>query len=121
MLTQPKMPNVPGLGDHPKCMHTSRWNVSAEELAGKKVAVIGTGGSGLQTVAAIADKVDQLTVFQSTPMWILPRYFTNIGETPYSQREREMLQFSPEYRFMFRNYGWRGLEGLMPGLITLFC
>ena len=52
-------------------MHTATWD-GAIELAGKRVGVIGTGASAIQTVPEIAPLVATLDVFQRTPSWILP-------------------------------------------------
>jgi cation diffusion facilitator CzcD-associated flavoprotein CzcO len=72
-LTQPKSPAIPGLSDFAgKVMHTARWDHSYP-LAGKRVAVIGTGASAVQIVPAIAPIVERLEVFQRTPIWILPK------------------------------------------------
>ncbi|HZZ46884.1 MAG TPA: NAD(P)/FAD-dependent oxidoreductase [Pseudonocardia sp.] len=51
--------------------HTSEWPEGVE-LAGKRVGVIGTGSSGVQTIAAIAPEVGHLTVFQRTPQYTVP-------------------------------------------------
>ncbi|XVV15447.1 flavin-containing monooxygenase [Actinoplanes sp. CA-131856] len=66
-LTQPKLPGIPGVdefGGH--IMHTSRWDESYD-LNGKRVAVVGTGASGIQVIPQIAEKASQLYVFQRTP------------------------------------------------------
>ncbi len=52
--------------------HSARWDHSCD-LAGKRVAVIGTGASAIQFVPAIAEQASHLTVFQRTPPWIHPR------------------------------------------------
>ena len=52
--------------------HSARWDPSAD-LAGKRVAVIGTGASAIQFVPEIAKQAARLTVFQRTPPWIHPR------------------------------------------------
>jgi cation diffusion facilitator CzcD-associated flavoprotein CzcO len=73
VLTKPKPPDIPGLADFAgTTMHTARWDPSAE-LAGRRVALIGTGASAVQVVPAIAGDVDHLTVFQRTPIWCLPK------------------------------------------------
>jgi cation diffusion facilitator CzcD-associated flavoprotein CzcO len=51
--------------------HTSEWP-DGVELAGKRVGVIGTGSSGVQTIAAIAPEVEHLTVFQRTAQYTVP-------------------------------------------------
>ena len=53
-------------------MHTARWDHGAD-LAGKRVAVIGTGASAVQVIPSIAPEVEHLTVFQRTPIWCLPK------------------------------------------------
>ena len=72
-LSQPKYPDIPGLstfaGD---VVHTARWDHSLD-LAGKRVAIIGTGASAVQIIPEIAPVVDHLTVFQRTPIWCLPK------------------------------------------------
>jgi cation diffusion facilitator CzcD-associated flavoprotein CzcO len=72
-LTQPKPPDIPGLGDYAGVvMHTARWDHS-QDLDGKRVAVVGTGASAVQVIPSIAPQVEQLTVFQRTPIWCLPK------------------------------------------------
>jgi cation diffusion facilitator CzcD-associated flavoprotein CzcO len=53
-------------------MHTARWDASVD-LRGKRVALIGTGASAVQVVPSIAPEVAELTVFQRTPIWCLPK------------------------------------------------
>jgi cation diffusion facilitator CzcD-associated flavoprotein CzcO len=72
-LIDPSFPDVAGIRDFAgEVMHTARWNHSYD-LAGKRVAVIGTGASAVQVVPSIAGKVAQLTVFQRTPAWVVPK------------------------------------------------
>ncbi|MGW4368677.1 flavin-containing monooxygenase [Nocardia takedensis] len=73
VLTRPKAPDIPGVEDFAGLtMHTSRWD-HRRDLAGKRVAIIGTGASAVQVIPEIAPKVAELTVFQRTPIWCLPR------------------------------------------------
>jgi cation diffusion facilitator CzcD-associated flavoprotein CzcO len=73
VLTQPKPPEIPGVGEFAgTTMHTARWDDSVD-LRGKRVALIGTGASAVQVVPSIAPEVDELTVFQRTPIWCLPK------------------------------------------------
>ncbi|MEV0360409.1 NAD(P)/FAD-dependent oxidoreductase [Nocardia sp. NPDC050697] len=72
-LTRPKPPEIPGIAEFAGItMHTARWDHD-QELRGKRVAIIGTGASAVQIIPAIAPEVEQLTVFQRTPIWCLPR------------------------------------------------
>ena len=52
--------------------HTFHWPHEPVEMAGKRVAVIGTGATGIQVIGEIADKVGELTVFQRRPNWSAP-------------------------------------------------
>ncbi|MDF6042965.1 NAD(P)/FAD-dependent oxidoreductase [Streptomyces sp. JH14] len=80
-LSDPKMPDMPGLADFPgKVFHSARWDHDYD-LTGKRVAVIGTGASAIQIVPAIQSKVGRLTLFQRTPPWVMPRMDRNISGT----------------------------------------
>jgi cation diffusion facilitator CzcD-associated flavoprotein CzcO len=59
--------------------HSARWN-HAHDLAGRHVAVIGTGASAIQFIPEIQPQVAQLTVFQRTPPWVMPRSDPRIPE-----------------------------------------
>ena len=73
VLTKPKPPDIAGLEDFAGAtVHTARWDHGLD-LRGKRVALIGTGASAVQVVPSIAPLVDQLTVFQRTPIWCLPK------------------------------------------------
>ena len=73
VLTQPKAPDIEGVEAFAgTTLHTARWDQDAD-LAGKRVAVIGTGASAVQLIPAIAAEVEHLTVFQRTPIWCLPK------------------------------------------------
>ncbi|MFB6436886.1 flavin-containing monooxygenase [Streptomyces sp. NPDC056411] len=72
-LSDPKLPDVPGLDTFPgKVFHSARWDHDFD-LRGRRVAMIGTGASAIQIVPAIAPEVERLTLFQRTPPWVLPR------------------------------------------------
>ncbi|GAA2700643.1 flavin-containing monooxygenase [Actinoplanes palleronii] len=66
-LTQPKLPGIPGVEDFQgHTFHTSRWDASYD-LTGKRVAVVGTGATGIQVIPHVAAEADHLYVFQRTP------------------------------------------------------
>ncbi|WP_110943906.1 flavin-containing monooxygenase [Streptomyces niger] len=74
-LSVPSRPQFDGLTDFAgEVYRTSRWPHEGVDLAGKRVAVIGTGSSGLQTITAIAPVVGELTVFQRTPSYAVPAH-----------------------------------------------
>jgi cation diffusion facilitator CzcD-associated flavoprotein CzcO len=72
-LSRPYRPQLPGLNNFAGAVfHSAEWP-SAYNLAGKRVAVIGTGASAIQFVPAIAPLVRKLTVFQRSAAYILPK------------------------------------------------
>jgi cation diffusion facilitator CzcD-associated flavoprotein CzcO len=89
-LVDPSAPEIKGLqsfgGD---LFHTARWNHGAE-LAGRRVAVIGTGASAVQVVPSIAPQVASLHVFQRTPGWVMPK-----RDKVYSERTKRRLARFP--------------------------
>ncbi|MFC3714308.1 FAD-dependent oxidoreductase [Sphingoaurantiacus capsulatus] len=98
-LNQPRLPDVAGrdsfAGD---AFHSARWRHDVD-LAGKRVAVIGTGASAFQFVPEIAGKVASLTVFQRTPPWLgpTPNYHDDVGGGM-----RWMLEHVPTYESWYR-------------------
>ncbi|RDI64226.1 flavin-containing monooxygenase [Nocardia pseudobrasiliensis] len=73
VLSRPKLPEIPGVDSFAGItMHTARWDHD-QDLRGKRVAIIGTGASAVQVIPTIAPQVEQLVVFQRTPIWCLPR------------------------------------------------
>ena len=73
LLSAPTMPKLEGIGDFKgRSFHTFHWPHEGVDLAGKKVAVIGTGATAIQLIGEIADKVGDLTVFQRRPNWSAP-------------------------------------------------
>ncbi len=72
-LSSPTMPVIPGVEDFKgESWHTGLWPHRPVTFAGKRVAVIGTGASGVQAITEIAKTVGHLTVFQRTPNWCTP-------------------------------------------------
>lgn len=78
----PSTPDMKGLSDFDgPVVHTAQWDHTVD-LEGKRVAMIGTGASGMQVGPAIVDKVSALTVFQRTPHWAMgnPNYHKEISD-----------------------------------------
>lgn len=72
-LSAPTMPAIEGIGDFQgEAWHTGLWPHEPVSFAGKRVAVIGTGASGVQAITEIAKTVGHLSVFQRTPNWCAP-------------------------------------------------
>ena len=74
-LSVPKQPDVPGAGRFTgEVYSTGRWPHEGVDFTGKRVAVVGTGSSGIQTIPLVAQQASQLTVFQRTPNFSLPAH-----------------------------------------------
>jgi cation diffusion facilitator CzcD-associated flavoprotein CzcO len=109
-LTEPKMPDIPGLEDfRGKTMHSARWDHDYD-LGGKRVASIGTGASAIQYVPEIRGEVEHLHVFQRTAPWVLPH-----GGRPISDRERTLFRRLPLAQRLVRDAVYWSRELLVFG------
>ncbi|RZQ60110.1 flavin-containing monooxygenase [Amycolatopsis suaedae] len=72
-LSQPKMPDIPGIDSFAgKVIHSTAWD-DDYGLTGRRAAVIGTGATAVQLIPEVARKVAELTVYQRTPIWVTPK------------------------------------------------
>jgi cation diffusion facilitator CzcD-associated flavoprotein CzcO len=96
-LSEPAIPELPGLEQFAGAsFHSARWD-HGYALAGRRVAVVGTGASAIQFVPAIQPVVGQLLVFQRTPPWIVPRV-----ERPIPLAERRLYARFPALQLVQR-------------------
>ncbi|TLD03449.1 uncharacterized protein PgNI_11543 [Pyricularia grisea] len=74
ILNEPTLPAIPGVNDYKgEAWHTARWPANHEVgLRGKRVGIIGTGATAIQTIQEIYKDCGSLTVFQRTPNWTAP-------------------------------------------------
>ncbi|TCJ96520.1 flavin-containing monooxygenase [Nocardia alba] len=124
-FNRPKLPGIPGLGDFAgHTFHTARWDYEytggdmrggLDKLADKRVAIIGTGASGVQSIPHLARSARHLTVFQRTPSYIYER-----GNVPTDPAWAESLQpgWQEEIR---RNFHTGAFEAYGPGQDDLVC
>ena len=90
-LSVPKLPEIPGLDSFEgPAFHTAQWRHDVE-LAGKQVAVIGTGCSAVQVVPQIQPEVASLDVYQRSPGWTIPKMDFAYGERTQLLLERYPL------------------------------
>lgn len=72
ILREPRYPNIKGISDFGGAvMHSARWDHTVA-TARKRVAVIGTGSTGVQIVCGLAPEVAQLKLFQRSAQWVAP-------------------------------------------------
>ena len=73
VLSEPTLPLIEGIESFTgRSFHTARWPHDPVDFHGRRVAVIGTGASGVQTIQEVAKDVGHLTVFQRRPNWCAP-------------------------------------------------
>ncbi len=73
IMSAPTLPHYDGMESFEgQAFHTYYWPRESIKLEGLRVGVIGTGATGIQVIAEIADKVDSLKVFQRRPNWSTP-------------------------------------------------
>ena len=129
-LSAGQIPDIAGIdsfeGDS---YHTGSWPHEGVDFAGKRVGVIGTGSSGVQSIPVIAEQAEHLTVFQRTPQYMVPaRHHTvdtnylddvkknydeiwekarhSTGGFPFDAIEKSALEATPEERQAAYEEGW---------------
>ena len=112
-LNRPSFPAIAGRERFAgPSFHSAAWDDSVE-LAGRRVAVIGTGASAAQFVPCLVDEVAHLDVFQRTPPWLLPT--ENYGD-PFPPEFHDLLGLLPNYGRWDRLWQfWLMHEGLLGG------
>ncbi len=94
-LSADTLPKFEGIADFKgRSFHTYRWPHEAIDFAGKRVAVIGTGATGVQIIQTIAPLVGSLTVFQRTANWCTPLHNAKISDA-------EQVRIKAGYPAMF--------------------
>ena len=104
-LNQPSFPEINGLKDFQgSIFHSAQWP-DHDVISGKRVAVVGTGASAFQIVPSIADKCEELTIFQRSPPWMFPnpKYHEKVDDgkkwlldnLPFYSRWYRFLLFYP--------------------------
>jgi cation diffusion facilitator CzcD-associated flavoprotein CzcO len=92
-LSAPTMPKIEGVETFKgQSCHTALWPHEPVSFEAKRVAVIGTGATGVQTIQEVAKTAGSLTVFQRTPNWCAPLHNAMIGE----EEMREIRTRYPE-------------------------
>ncbi|TWS20269.1 NAD(P)/FAD-dependent oxidoreductase [Tsukamurella asaccharolytica] len=72
-LSQPAKPDIPGIDSFEgTVVHTARWDPN-HSFVGERAAVIGTGSTAVQVIPELARAVAELTVYQRTPIWVMPK------------------------------------------------
>ena len=96
-LSTARIPDFPGLADFKgRTFHTGYWPHHEIDFTGRRVAVVGTGSSAIQSIPVIAEQAAHLTVFQRTPNFSIPTRngpmddeYENWWKTGYAQKRVE--------------------------------
>ena len=108
MFNQVNVPNIDGLDSFEgPTVHTARWDPDLD-LAGARVAVVGSGASAVQAVPALAEEVGRLHVFQRSAQWILPRQ-----DEPFTDEQKAVFAADPSARLALRRTIWDAVEMAM--------
>jgi cation diffusion facilitator CzcD-associated flavoprotein CzcO len=120
-LSRPALPALRGINTFTgKVFHSAYWD-HGYDLAGKRVAVVGTGASAIQFIPEIVKKVAQLDVFQRTPPWVLPR-----PDRAITAPEKWLLQHVKPLQWLYRGLNYVHYEmrflafAKIPALMKLF-
>ena len=98
------MPAYPGIEEFAgECYHTGRWPHELVSFAGKRVGVIGTGSSGIQSIPEIAKEALHVTVFQRTPQYALPARNRPLTQEELSQYREDWEDLRTSMR---KRGGW---------------
>jgi cyclohexanone monooxygenase len=107
-LSAPNVPRIPGIDSFGGTMvHTGLWPREGVELEGKRVGIIGTGSSGMQSIPFLAEWAEHLTVFQRTPNYS----FSGAAEPVDPELEAYVKANYRELRRMQRESG-AGISGM---------
>ncbi len=87
-LQTPTLPRIPGMGEFKgRAFHTRDWPHEKLDLAGKRMAIIGTGATAIQIIPVVAEQVAKLTVFQRRANWAAP-----LNNGPISKEEMASIR-----------------------------
>lgn len=104
-LSRPLVPDMPGLEDFPGAvMHSATWDHDVQ-LAGTRVAVVGSGASAIQFLPPVAEVAEHTTLFQRTPPWVLARY-----DRDFHPVEKTLFEHVPGARQAYRLGIWAWKE-----------
>jgi 4-hydroxyacetophenone monooxygenase len=110
-LNHPKLPHLEGMDlFNGPSFHTAHWRDDVD-LHDKRVAVVGTGSTGIQVIPEIAKVAKSVTIFERTPTWVVPvlEY-----KAPVADGQRLLFDLIPGYLGWHRLWLlWKNCEGLL--------
>ncbi len=117
--SKPYIPEIPGLESFGGIAHhTARWPQDGVDLTGKRIAVIGTGASGVQVAQESAPVAAQVTVFQRTPMIALPMNQRKISEEENAKEKATYAARMARRNTTFAGFDFDFLDKGVPDVST---
>ncbi|WP_107766960.1 flavin-containing monooxygenase [Nocardioides terrigena] len=117
--SKPYIPEIPGLESFAGIAHhTARWPQEGVDLTGKRIAVIGTGASGVQVAQESAPVAAQVTVFQRTPMIALPMCQRQISEEENAKEKATYADRMAKRNTTFAGFDFDFLDKGVPDVTT---
>ncbi len=117
--SKPYFPEIPGLESFAGIAHhTARWPQEGVDLTGKRIAVIGTGASGVQVAQESAPVAAQVTVFQRTPMIALPMCQRQISEEENAKEKATYADRMAKRNTTFAGFDFDFLDKGVPDVTT---
>lgn len=105
-LSSPNTPAFEGLDRFAgQVLHSAAWPERAVDLAGRDVAVIGTGSSGVQLIPLIAEQARSLTVFQRTAAYAVPAHNGPLDLVWEGRVKADYGDFRARNRRMYSGFG----------------
>lgn len=99
-LSVAKTPDINGAGNFAGDTYfTSSWPHEGVDFSGKRVAVIGTGSSGVQSIPMIAEQASQLDVYQRTPAYTTPAFNRNLTNSEVDERKSDYSAYRERQRW----------------------
>ncbi|HYJ56229.1 MAG TPA: NAD(P)/FAD-dependent oxidoreductase, partial [Mycobacterium sp.] len=97
-LSQPHVPDIPGITEfNGRIIHTTAWDDSYDPT-GDRIGVIGTGATAVQLIPELAKKAGDLTVYQRTPIWVVPKV-----DFRFSERAKRLFARVPRTQRAIRS------------------
>ncbi|MGL6235831.1 MAG: flavin-containing monooxygenase [Segniliparus sp.] len=114
-LSQPKMPDIEGVETFAgKVIHTTKWD-DGFRAAGRAIGLIGTGATAVQLIPELAKDAQELTVYQRTPIWVVPK-----GDAKVPGVVKRLFARVPLTQKVVRAVGSAILEAIMVGGVLHF-
>jgi cation diffusion facilitator CzcD-associated flavoprotein CzcO len=114
-LSQPHTPDIPGIRSFAgKVIHTTAWD-HGYDLDNRRVGIIGTGATAVQLIPELAKKCADLTVYQRTPIWVVPKI-----DMPFSKPVQQLFARVPRTQRTIRKVTDAIYESLVVGGVVKY-